>query len=81
MDATKAQTTSSRGTPESVQRENRLRQIRERERACHASENLKQREESLRKRRIRDRTRCAAQTAERRGADLQQRRRRLAVDA
>ena len=63
-----------------VQRENRLRHKRERERACRASENPEQREERLQKRRIRDRTRHTAQVAERRGADLQQRRRRLAVE-
>ena len=81
MDATEAQTASSwtRGTHESVQRENRLRHRRERERARHASENPEQREERFSgKRRIRDRTWRTAQTAERREADLQQRRRRLA---
>ena len=63
-----------------MQRENRLRHRRERERTCRDSYNPEQREERLQKRRIRDRSRHAAQTAERRGADLQQRRRRLAVE-
>ena len=63
-----------------VQKENRLRHGRGRERACHASENPEQREERLQKWRVRDRTRHAAQTVKRRGADLQQRRRRLAVE-